>query len=46
MIPAKADPDLQAEYLQMTIQPRLDEATAGKREVFFVDAPILYWPHF
>lgn len=38
MIPAKADPDLQAEYLQMTIQPCLDDAKAGKREVFFVDA--------
>ena len=38
MIPAKADPDLQAEYLRMAIQPRLDDAKAGKREVFFVDA--------
>jgi transposase len=38
MIPAKADPDKQEAYLEETIQPRLDEAKAGKRAVFFVDA--------
>lgn len=38
MIPAKADPDKQAVYLRETIQPRLDEAKAGRRAVFFVDA--------
>jgi transposase len=38
MLPAKADPEKQAQYLQETLQPRLDEAKAGTRAVFFVDA--------
>ena len=38
MIPAKADPDAQAVYLQQKIEPRLAEARAGQRTVFFVDA--------
>jgi transposase len=38
MLPAKADPRKQAEYLQNEIEPRLAEAKAGKRAVFFVDA--------
>jgi transposase len=38
MIPAKADPDQQAAYLQQEIEPRLAEAQAGQRAVFFVDA--------
>ena len=38
MLPAKADPDKQKEYLQKEIQPRLDEAQAGKRVVLFGDA--------
>jgi transposase len=38
MIPAKADPDEQATYLKEKIEPRLTEAQAGKRAVFFVDA--------
>jgi transposase len=38
MIPAKADPEAQARYLQQEMQPRLTEAQAGKRAVFFVDA--------
>ncbi|POZ50026.1 hypothetical protein AADEFJLK_04150 [Methylovulum psychrotolerans] len=38
MIPAKADPDKQEEYLVQTLEPRLDEARAGQRAVFFVDA--------
>jgi len=38
MIPAKADPNVQAAYLQETLEPRLAEAQAGKRAVFFVDA--------
>lgn len=38
MIPAKADPDEQATYFQQEMQPRLDEAQAEKRAVFFVDA--------
>jgi transposase len=38
MIPAKADPTEQAAYLQGELEPRLAEAQAGKRAVFFVDA--------
>ncbi len=38
MLPAKADPDQQAAYLAQEIEPRLAEAQAGKRAVFFVDA--------
>jgi transposase len=38
MLPAKADPEKQAEYLEKEIEPRLAEAQAGKRAVFFVDA--------
>ena len=38
MIPAKADPDKQTAYLTEEIEPRLAEAQAGKRAVFFVDA--------
>ena len=37
-MPAKADPEKQAQYLKETLQPRLDEAKAGIRAVFFVDA--------
>ena len=38
MIPAKADPEQQAVYLQDVLEPRLAEAQAGQRAVFFVDA--------
>ncbi len=38
MIPAKADPDKQSAYLHQEIEPRLAEAQAGQRAVFFVDA--------
>jgi transposase len=38
MIPAKADPDAQAAYVQQELEPRLAEAQAGQRAVFFVDA--------
>jgi transposase len=38
MIPAKADPDKQAEYLEQVLEPRLSEAQSGQRVVFFVDA--------
>ena len=38
MIPAKADPEKQAAYLAQEIEPRLAEAQAGKRAVFFMDA--------
>ena len=38
MIPAKADPEKQKEFLEQEIQPRLVEAQTGKRVVLFVDA--------
>jgi transposase len=38
MIPAKADPQKQAEYLESEMKPRLAEAQQGKRAVFFMDA--------
>jgi len=38
MLSAKADPEKQKEFLVQEIQPRLEEAQAGKRVVFFVDA--------
>jgi transposase len=38
MLPAKADPDTQARYLGEELEPRLAQARAGQRAVFFVDA--------
>jgi transposase len=38
MIPAKAGPEKQKEFLEQEIQPRLEAAQAGKRVVLFVDA--------
>ena len=38
MLPAKADPEKQKEFLEQELQPRLEEAQAGKRVVLFVDA--------
>ena len=38
MSPAKADPAAQAACLKQDLQPRLAEAQAGQRVVFFVDA--------
>ena len=37
-LPAKADPDVQEEFKQEQLEPRLEEAKAGKRVVFFGDA--------
>jgi transposase len=37
-IPGKADGQLQLEFLEEQLRPKLDEAKAGKRKVFFVDA--------
>jgi transposase len=38
MVPAKADPKKQAAYLAEKLEPRLQEAQAGRRLVYFVDA--------
>jgi len=37
-IPAKADTEKQKDFLETKLQPRLDEAKDGKRDVYFVDA--------
>jgi len=37
-VSGKADDNLQLEFLNEELQPRLDQAREGKREVFFVDA--------
>ena len=37
-IPAKADPDVQAEFLKTKLRPRLRQAERGQRTLFFVDA--------
>jgi transposase len=34
----KTDPDIQADFLNSVLQPKLDEAKKGKRHVYFVDA--------
>lgn len=38
MIPAKADVQQQEEFKKKDLEPRLDEAKAGERALFFVDA--------
>ena len=38
MIPAKADLDQRTAFLEQEMQPRLEEAQAGRRAVFFMDA--------
>lgn len=37
-VPARADVDVQKEFLENELEPRLQEARAGARTVFFVDA--------
>lgn len=37
-IPGKADPQMQFDFLQDELLPRLEEARKGERRVFFVDA--------
>lgn len=37
-IPGKADPQLQLDFFTQELEPRLKEASEGKRKVFFVDA--------
>lgn len=38
MVPGKADQDKQEEFINKKLQPVLDEAREGKRQVYFVDA--------
>ena len=37
-IPGKADPQLQFDFFNNELEPRLEEASRGERKVFFVDA--------
>ena len=37
-MPGNADPKRQRDFLDTTLQPLIDEAQAGKRELFFVDS--------
>ena len=37
-IPAKADPQAQQDFLKQKLEPLLEQAIAGQRAVFFVDA--------
>lgn len=37
-IPANADPEQQANFLEQELRPRLQQAEAGERTVFFLDA--------
>lgn len=46
IIPAKADPEAQATFLTEKLHPRLAEAQAGERAVFFVDAAHFVWGAF
>ena len=38
VIPSKADPDKQREFLHTTLEPLLEQEQQGQRRVFFVDA--------
>jgi len=38
MLPAKADPEVPATYLETELEPRLAKAQAGQGAVFLVDA--------
>jgi len=42
-IPGKCDPQLQLEFLVEELEPVLEEAKAGKKHVYFVDASHFLW---
>ena len=42
-IPAKANPDAQAEFLETKLEPRIKEAKAGERVLLFMDAAHFVW---
>lgn len=46
MIPSKADIDEQKAFKEEKLEPRLEEAKAGKRIVLFVDAAHFVWSAF
>lgn len=42
-IPAKADPVKQADFLETSLEPRIEEAKSGKRALLFMDASHFVW---
>jgi transposase len=42
-IPAKANPEAQAEFLSAQLEPRIKEAKAGERVLLFMDAAHFVW---
>ena len=42
-IPAKANPDAQAEFLNTRLDPKIKEANAGERVLLFMDAAHFVW---
>ncbi len=42
-IPGKCNPQLQMDFLEEELEPRLEEAKAGNRHVYFVDASHFLW---
>lgn len=45
-IPGKADPHKQQTWLENDLQPHLEQAQAGKRHLFFMDAAHFVWGAF
>jgi len=46
MIPAKADVEVQETFKTTELEPRLEQAKAGQRAVFFIDAAHFVWRRF
>jgi len=46
LIPAKADPVKQKDFLETELEPRIEEAKEGKRVILFVDAAHFIWQLF
>jgi transposase len=42
-IPAKANPDVQAEFLETKLEPKIEEAKVGERVLLFMDAAHFVW---
>jgi transposase len=42
-IPAKADPEVQADFLETALEPRIKEAEKGERTLLYVDAAHFVW---
>lgn len=45
-VPGKADRQAQEEFKKKSLEPRLEEATQGQREVYFTDASHFVWQGF